>query len=102
MLLKMLQSIENTHKAGVLHRDVKPGNFVRGRAGQPDSEDLYLVDFGLAKDHISAEGEVYPPRSTTEFRGTLPYASLAAHFKKELGRKDDLWSFFFSMLEMLD
>lgn len=31
----------------------------------------------------------------------MPYASLSAHFKCELGRKDDLWSFFFIVMEFL-
>lgn len=83
-----------------MHRDIKPANFVLGL--QNALEEVTLVDFGLAKEHMSEDGEVYPPRSSTEFRGTIPYASLASHFKKELGRKDDLWSFFFMVLEFLD
>jgi serine/threonine protein kinase len=83
-----------------VHRDIKPANFVLGL--QNALEEVTLVDFGLAKEHMSEDGEVYPPRSSTEFRGTIPYASLASHFKKELGRKDDLWSFFFMVLEFLD
>ena len=59
------------------------------------------MDFGLAKEHLDEHGQALPPRSKTEFRGTIPYASLSAHFKCELGRKDDLWSFFFIVLEML-
>jgi tau tubulin kinase len=98
--LKMLTSIENTHAAGIVHRDIKPTNFVRGDPSEPDQ--LYLIDFGLAKQHLDARGEVLPTRTQTEFRGTVPYASLASHFKKELGRKDDLWSFFFILLELLD
>jgi len=95
----MLQCVKNTHEKGIVHRDIKPANFVLGLKN--GIEEVTLVDFGLAKEHISTDGEVYPPRSTTEFRGTIPYASLATHFKKELGRKDDLWSFFFVMLEFL-
>jgi serine/threonine protein kinase len=83
-----------------VHRDIKPANFVLGL--NSPQEEVTLVDFGLAKEHISEDGEVYPPRSATEFRGTIPYASLSSHFKKELGRKDDLWSFFFMALEFLD
>jgi len=41
-------------------------------------------------------------RKNTDFRGTIPYASLTAHLKQELGRKDDLWSLFFVILEFLD
>jgi hypothetical protein len=42
------------------------------------------------------------PRRNTDFRGTIPYASLHAHNKEELSRRDDIWSFFFMMLEFFD
>lgn len=100
LISSMLCAIESTHASGVVHRDIKPANFVLGL--QAGNMEVTLVDFGLAKEHMSADGEVYPPRNQAEFRGTIPYASLASHFKKELGRKDDLWSFFFMMLELLD
>lgn len=77
----MLKGIEGTHSRGIVHRDIKPANFVLGLAEGLD--EVSLVDFGLAKEHMSEDGEVYPPRNTTEFRGTIPYASLATHFKKE-------------------
>ena len=73
-----------------------------GRSSE-DKAKVYLVDFGLAKDHINmATGQVNQPRRHTDFRGTIPYASLSAHLKEELGRKDDLWSFFFVVLEFLE
>ena len=98
----MLTSIENVHKAGLIHRDIKPSNFVMGRNGE-DKNRVYLVDFGLAKDHMNPNtGFVNPARRHTDFRGTIPYASLSAHMKEELGRKDDIWSFFFVLLEFLD
>ena len=61
-----------------------------------------LIDFGLANQHLDENGEVNPPRAAADFRGTVQYASLASHFKKEQGRKDDLWSLFFCLLELLD
>ncbi len=76
-------------------------NFVMGKAESGQAGRVFLVDFGLAKQHLDERGQVLPPRSRTDFRGTIPYASLSAHFKCELGRKDDLWSFFFILLEML-
>ena len=97
----MLTSIENTHRSGIVHRDIKPSNFVKGLPGQPDQNELYLIDFGLAKQHLNEIGQVQPARAQSDFRGTVPYASLASHFKKELGRKDDLWSLFFILLEFL-
>jgi tau tubulin kinase len=102
LLLQMLTSIESVHSSGLIHRDIKPSNFVLGRNNE-DKNKVYLVDFGLAKEHLNAYTmEVNPARRHTDFRGTIPYASLSAHMKEELGRKDDLWSFFFVVLEFLD
>lgn len=74
-----------------------------GRPGTDEKNNVYLVDFGLAKEHLDMNTlEAHPQRRNTDFRGTIPYASLSAHLKKELGRKDDIWSFFFIILEFLD
>ena len=68
-----------------------------------DKANVYLVDFGLAKEHLDMNTQIpHPQRRHTDFRGTIPYASLSAHQKQELGRKDDLWSFFFIVLEFLE
>ena len=48
----MLSAIEEVHKAGIIHRDVKPSNFVMGRNPQRELN-VFLVDFGLAKDHLN-------------------------------------------------
>jgi len=98
----MLSAIEEVHKAGIIHRDVKPSNFVMGRNPQRELT-VFLVDFGLAKDHLNMQTmKPHQARRHTDFRGTIPYASLSAHQKQELGRKDDLWSFFFVVMEFLD
>ena len=51
----MLTSIENVHRAGFIHRDIKPSNFVMGWAEDSDRNVVYLVDFGLAKEHIDSK-----------------------------------------------
>lgn len=102
ILLQMLVAIENVHSAGIIHRDVKPSNFVMGRTAD-DKSQVYLVDFGLAKEHLDLKTNMpIHPRGNTDFRGTIPYASINAHLKQELSRRDDIWSFFFVILEFLD
>lgn len=62
---------------------------------------IFLTDFGISKAHLKADGTPYPARQTNEFRGTIAYASLNAHNRMDLSRRDDLWSFYFMMLEFL-
>lgn len=57
------------------------------------------MDFGLAKSHITKEGTVVSPRQRADFRGTVSFASLNAHECQELSRRDDLWSWFFVLLD---
>lgn len=44
----MLDSIEEVHDRGFIHRDVKASNFVLST----DNKHVYIVDFGLAKKHL--------------------------------------------------
>ena len=68
-----------------------------------EKDKVYVVDFGLAKDHLDlVTRQAIQARRVTDFRGTIPYASLNAHNKQELSRRDDMWSFFFMLLEFLD
>lgn len=41
-----------------------------------------MLDYGLARQFTTANGEVRTPRSAAGFRGTVRYASLNAHKNK--------------------
>lgn len=41
-------------------------------------------------------------RKNADFRGTITYASLNAHLKIDLSRRDDLWSLYFVILDFLN
>ena len=69
---------------GFLHRDVKPSNFAVGRTPQTLRQ-IFMLDFGLARQYTNAAGEVRPPRGAAGFRGTVRYASINAHKNKEMG-----------------
>jgi len=97
ILIQMLDCIEFVHNKGYIHRDIKPSNFVMCQ----EEKKVFIVDFGLAKHHLNKRGVVVPARKHAEFRGTLVYASMNAHDKIDLSRRDDLFSFFFVVLELL-
>ena len=78
LLSQMLDSIEDLHNKGYIHRDIKPTNFVMDFL---NTNRLYMVDFGLAKQHLDLNGVVIPARVNADFRGTLTYASVNAHNK---------------------
>lgn len=44
---QMLDRIEYFHRAGFIHRDVKPDNFAVGLGQKEDT--VYLIDFGLSR-----------------------------------------------------
>jgi serine/threonine protein kinase len=43
LMEKVCRAIEHAHKQGVIHRDIKPGNIMIDRLGEP-----HVMDFGLA------------------------------------------------------
>jgi len=90
LAIKMVNAVEFFHSKGLLHRDIKPGNFVTGRGDK--GSDLYLIDYGLASPYIESDGRHIPYGTNARFHGTDKYASINNHRKIEPGRRDDLES----------
>jgi hypothetical protein len=61
------QALQHAHDRGVLHRDVKPANFLMG-ASSPGNIHLLLADFGLAKFTGGAANSVL-------YTGTAAYSA---------------------------
>ena len=94
-----LKIIHVLHTLGFIHRDIKPSHFLL----TPNyyQSPLCLIDFGFAKKHLNlSTGAPYPKTSDNRFTGTKKYASLHAHNGMNLGRCDDLISWFYMIVEL--
>jgi tau tubulin kinase len=61
-----------------------------------------LIDFGLARKYVDEDGKPMAKRTDTAFRGSTTYASVYAHRNEDLSRRDDLWSWFYMLLELVE
>lgn len=100
LIRQVLCCVEAIHSVGFLHRDIKPSNFAIGLHSNTRRK-VFMLDFGLARQFVKADGEVRQQRGTVGFRGTIRYASISAHKNKEMGRQDDLWSLFYMLVEFI-
>ncbi|RAW37646.1 hypothetical protein PC110_g6093 [Phytophthora cactorum] len=102
--LEMLDCIEAFHRHGYVHRDIKASNFALSTLPERNpmkQQRYYIIDFGLSRQHLGEDRQVLPARQVAEFRGTSMYASLSSHRRQELGPKDDLWSWFYLVMDFL-
>ncbi|MGW5333724.1 serine/threonine-protein kinase [Streptomyces bauhiniae] len=80
--LWVLRALRAAHTAGVLHRDVKPGNVLLGRDGR-----VLLTDFGIAQ----IEGDSTITR-TGEVVGSVDYLAPERIRGHDPGAASDLWA----------
>ena len=87
--LQMIEILEFIHNKHIIHRDIKPDNFVMGRGEK--SKHLFLLDFGLAKKYRSSTTlKHYPMIKKKNLTGTARYASINALNGMTQSRRDDL------------
>ena len=89
--IQMIDRIEYVHSRKIIHRDIKPDNFVIGRNDK--SHIVYVLDFGLSKKYYSVSHKCHIPFiKGKKLTGTARYASINALSGFEQSRRDDLES----------
>jgi serine/threonine-protein kinase len=89
----LLTALEYSHRAGVVHRDIKPGNVMVTRAGQ-----VKVMDFGIARAISDSSATV---AQTTAILGTASYFSPEQAKGETVDARTDLYSTGVVLFEML-
>jgi len=93
--IQMIERLETLHSKLLLHRDIKPDNFLLD-----DLNKIYLIDYGFCKryDH---DGKHIAERKISSIIGTVNFVSLNVHKYFEPSRRDDVESVIYIIIYML-
>jgi Tol biopolymer transport system component len=97
--IEIADALDRAHRAGVTHRDVKPGNIVITRDG------VKLLDFGLAKSSVAPgpNDATLTAALTSEGQllGTPQYMAPEQFEGREADARSDIWAFGAVLHEMI-
>ena len=92
--IKVLIILKTIHEKGLVHRDIKPDNFL---FGLNQINNIYLIDFGFCKSYIE-NGQHNKIKKTHHMIGSKNYASISSHKCYDLSRRDDLESLSYMLI----
>lgn len=84
---RVMEALGAAHRAGVLHRDVKPGNVLLDPGGR-----VVLTDFGIAAMDDPGDGSATHLTRSGELVGSLDYLAPERAQGQEPGPASDVWA----------
>ena len=93
---QMIQRLQVLHNYFLLHRDIKPQNFMLNVT----TNKLYLIDFGFSKRY-NYDGNHIEQSKISKIIGTSNFVSINVHKGIEPSRRDDIESCIYIMIYML-
>jgi serine/threonine protein kinase len=96
--IQIITRVKVLHVKHLLHRDIKPDNFMFGLENQTNK--LFLVDFGFAKRY-NYNGKHIPEKEIHSLIGSPNFVSLNIHKGIEPSRRDDIESCIYILIYML-
>ncbi|MFD8308761.1 protein kinase, partial [Streptomyces sp. NPDC059690] len=84
---QVMDALAAAHRAGVLHRDVKPGNILLERSGR-----VVLTDFGIAAMDDPGDGAATPLTRSGALVGSLDYLAPERAQGADASAASDVWA----------
>ena len=95
----MVKGVTFCHRNNVVHRDVKPDNFM---ISMRDNK-VRIIDFGLVINYRpDGEDGAHRPLGRFSFQGTARFGSIKTLHGYNSGRRDDLEGLGYSIMALID
>ena len=96
--IQIIERIKYIHNKHLLHRDIKPDNFLFDLDQQTNK--IYLIDFGLCKRY-NYNGKHIEQKNIRQIVGSPNFVSINVHKGIEPSRRDDLESGIYVIANMI-
>ena len=97
--IQCINRLEYIHSRNIIHRDIKPFNFVFGRK---DPNLIYIIDFGISRKYRSSKtGNHIRYRKLNTINGSMRYMSINCNKGYEQSRRDDLESLGYMLIFLI-
>ena len=95
---QMISVVEYIHSKGIIHRDIKPDNFMI----RNNRKEICLIDFGLSRTYKNNAGVHHKYETDVGLIGSKNYCSINMHNGVRPSRRDDIESLLYVFIYYLE